>query len=194
MARGVRVAVGFIVTHRLIPQNPGWGTNDVRDALAACLVASLLDPPSVITVASPWISDVVLFDNRSGSFSGLDTDWPLDEIRLSKVLRSLMQRGTTARVACRDEPSCRGFIHGLRDGVLIDGTDRQLRLRVFDPEDDAPLEHAKTIVADSWVLTGSMNFTFRGLEMNGEAVSLSNDPRTVAEAHLAATPIFEGIR
>jgi phosphatidylserine/phosphatidylglycerophosphate/cardiolipin synthase-like enzyme len=42
------------------------------------------------------------------------------------------------------------------------------------------LDHEKAMVADTWAVHGSMNLTYRGVELNGELVTVTTDPGHVA--------------
>ncbi|GAA2666312.1 hypothetical protein Apa02nite_006520 [Actinoplanes palleronii] len=54
--------------------------------------------------------------------------------------------------------------------------------RVFD--------HEKAIVADSWVMFGSMNLTYRGVTLNGEIVTVSVNPSKVAKLATELSGLF----
>ena len=40
--------------------------------------------------------------------------------------------------------------------------------------------HEKALVADSWAVYGSMNLTYSGVQFNGELITVTTDPDTVA--------------
>ena len=50
-------------------------------------------------LVSPWISNVVLFDNRAGGFGSINPEWGSREIRLVEVLTDVMTRGTALGIA-----------------------------------------------------------------------------------------------
>ena len=52
-----------------------------RDVLAMVLAEELLLPSKTIYLAAPWVTDIVIFDNSTGSFEGLNPEWGRREIR-----------------------------------------------------------------------------------------------------------------
>jgi hypothetical protein len=135
--------------------------------------AECLSPSDVVWVVSPWISDVLVFDNRGGSFGHLFPEAGERELRLSEVLLRLAAAGTTIVVATRDDPKNNPFLTAVSVGKR--GSDD---IRVVKSND----LHEKTLAGNDFVLSGSMNFTQAGLDWNEEQVTLDTDAETVAAA------------
>lgn len=163
----------------------------VSDLLEAVLVAELISAGSRLLVISPWITDFPVVDNRSGRYAHLDPQWGASRIRFSAVLRSLLLRGTRLSVACRPGPREDEFLSRLKTYAISDGTDDLLRLQRSD-EVMRERAHEKALVADSWALHGSMNFTYSGVELNGELVTFTTDAATVATLASELSPIVSG--
>jgi len=51
-------------------------------------------------------------------------------------------------------------------------------------------EHGKALVADNWALHGSMNFTYSGVEINGEIVTFTTDADQVSTLAAELAPLF----
>ena len=167
------------MSQRVIRRAANQSRVAVADLLEALLIAELLAPGSRLLFVSPWISDFPVIDNRGGNFSHLDAGWGAAKIRVSAVLRSLMVRGTRVSIACRSGQREDEFIDRLRSAAEVDGTSALLALqRAGDLLRER--SHEKALVADTWAVYGSMNFTFSGVELNGELVTVTNDRAAVA--------------
>ena len=78
----------------------------------------------------------------------------------------------------------------MKTGARQDGTEGSLSVRVSHLDAARFLEHEKALIADTWALHGSMNLTYRGVEVNGELVTISADPRHVAELSTTVMEMF----
>lgn len=152
----------------------------IAEALQGLIVGELLAPGRRLLIASPWISDVPLLDNRGGRFGVLDTTWGARVIRLSAVLRTLLTRQTSVYLHCGPGAPQTRFVERLRDVARRDGTEALFHPRQSTHDPDTVLDHEKAIVGDDWIIHGSMILTYRGVEINGELVTASTDPTHVA--------------
>jgi phosphatidylserine/phosphatidylglycerophosphate/cardiolipin synthase-like enzyme len=121
---------------------------------------------------------VVIFDNRAGGFDSIDPEWGKREVRLIEVLADLMSRGTPLGVATSYDPHNDLFISSLRDAVEEVGTAEMLTVV------QRRHLHTKGILLQRGLLTGSMNLTYNGLELNDELVIYDTNSKTLAEARL----------
>src|SRR5262249_47181747 len=92
------------------------------------------------------------------------------EILFSDVLSHLAGQGCAVSIAIRRVPENDRFLYALEADVRSG-----LVAITFEPE-----LHEKTLAGDDYVLSGSMNFTYSGLELNEEYVRLDVDPSVVA--------------
>ncbi len=177
------------MSQRIIRRAADQSRVAVADLLEGLFVADLLTPPSRFLLVSPWISDFPIIDNRSGSFAHLDAQWGAARIRFSAVMRSLLMRGTHVSIACRPGDREDEFVDRIQTAAETDGTDPLLTLQRAD---DVLRErsHEKALVSDAWALHGSMNFTFSGVELNGELVTFTNEPTAVATLASELAPLF----
>ena len=179
------------MNQRIIRRAADQSRAAVSDLLEAVLVGELIAAGSRLLVISPWITDFPVIDNRSGQYSLLDPQWGAAKIRFSSVLRSLLLRGTRLSVACRPGTREDEFVTRLQTYAVSDGTDDLLWLQ----RSDAVMReraHEKALVADSWALHGSMNFTYSGVELNGELVTFTTDAATVATLASELLPLVSG--
>ncbi|GAB3316316.1 hypothetical protein GCM10027451_32960 [Geodermatophilus aquaeductus] len=158
---------------RMIRSNPRAGVR-INDVLSAALVSELLDPSPHLWLVSPWVSDIVVLDNRDERLLGVLDETHARETRLSEVLARLVTAGSALHVAVRPDEHNHQFVNGLHR--LVGGGSFDLY--------EGPDLHEKTLCGHDWLITGSMNFTWRGLEMNDEAVTYAVDPAAAAQARL----------
>ncbi|MEU7800674.1 phospholipase D-like domain-containing protein DpdK [Micromonospora arborensis] len=162
----------------------------IAEALQSLIVGELLAPGRRLLIASPWISDVPLLDNRGGRFSTLDTTWGADVIRLTAILRTLLAQQTSVYLHCGADPAQTRFVERLHDLARRDGTLASFHPRQSTHAPGSALDHEKAIGGDDWIVHGSMNLTNRGVEINGELVTVSTDPRHVATVTTELMSLF----
>ncbi len=147
-----------------------------QDFLQSLFVAELLRPSRSLWITSPWISDVELIDNTARQFSSLSPDWPAARIRLSAVLAALLERGTEVILITNLSPHNDEFLARIAPFKRLYGR----RLCIVR---SANL-HEKGILADTFMLNGSMNLTYSGVYSNEEYLIYRCDPARVAERRL----------
>jgi hypothetical protein len=142
----------------------------VPDLLQALFATEVLSPGRRLWIVSPWISDVALLDNRTGGFLSLEPGWPRAVVRLGQVLLRLLRSGQAITVATRPAEHNRPLLERLRREAA------GLALTLRESEE----LHAKGILADTFFLSGSMNFTHNGITINEEIVTYVTDPAEIA--------------
>lgn len=153
--------------------------NLVRELLQMMMLGELISPGGQRAwLVSPWISNVVLFDNRAGGFSAVNPEWGAREVRLIEVALYLMARGTSLGVATNFDKHNDGFLEALKVGAEEAGVSDKIYIVRRQHL------HVKGILLKRGLLTGSMNLTYRGLELNDETVVYDTAPQTIAEARL----------
>jgi len=148
----------------------------VPDLLQAIFVAELVAPSHCLWLVSPWISDIPVIDNSANTFLCLEPSWSHDRVRLSQVLATLAEQGTTVHIATRPDSHNRSFIEGFK--ARISEMDVAVQLHVQEEL------HAKGILGDSYYLAGSMNFTYNGITVNEEALYYETTPGVIAEQQM----------
>ena len=156
-------------------QSAADARNAVRELLQIIFTAELLAPSHSLWLVSPWIRDIPVLDNTTGSFLSLCPDFPLTEIRLSLVLRQLLARGSQVVIATRPDPGNTQVYDSLR-GI---GPDERL---IFHERAEL---HAKGIVGDAFCLIGSMNLTYNGLDRLTEMLIFETNPPAVEQLRLS---------
>jgi len=161
------------VVERTLRTSPVTGIR-VDPILTAIMVSELLAPSPELWLVSPWISDVTALDNSRGDFDALFPDPAARGYPLSDVLAVLVAGGSQLTVITRPAEHNRAFLDRLTR--LADSA----QLIVIEHPD----VHEKTMCGKSWLLTGSMNFTLRGMQVNDEAVSYRVNDAAAAEARM----------
>jgi hypothetical protein len=169
---------------RQILQSATSVRNAAREVLQSLFAAELLAPSRCVWIVSPWLRDVPVLDNSTGSFSMLCADFPRAEVRLSLVLRELLSLGTTVVIATRPGEGNRQVVEALDGcpGVLGGLTFLEL-----------PTLHSKGIVTDRAALQGSMNLTYNGVDRLTEMLTLETTPFQVESLRVAFKAFYGGV-
>ncbi len=78
--------------------------NLIRELLQMMFLGALLAPSRErVWLVSPWISNVVIFDNRAGGFSAVNPAWAGREVRLIEVIGEMLARGTQVAIATSND-------------------------------------------------------------------------------------------
>ncbi|MEO2031265.1 MAG: phospholipase D-like domain-containing protein DpdK [Planctomycetaceae bacterium] len=150
---------------------------EIRELLEGIFVAELLVPSDTVWLVSPWITDIDILDNRCGQFSSLVPTWGLRRIRLSEVFAQIMDE-SVVHIVARPDPHNDTFLQKMRDLSIVSGAVENLRVTIRDTL------HLKGLLGEDYYLSGSMNLTYNGVEVNHEGVSLDRSPESIAEARI----------
>jgi hypothetical protein len=151
-------------------------TGAIRDLLQSIFVAEIIQPSQPLWLAFGWISDVEMIDNRAREFSSLNPDWPSTGIRLSLVIKSLVERGGKVFLVVRNVEHNRIFVEKLK--ALREKFPNSLKVAFGEDV------HEKGILGRDFLLSGSMNLTFNGITINDEHLTLRTDRSEVEEWRL----------
>ncbi|WP_263451403.1 phospholipase D-like domain-containing protein DpdK [Hyalangium gracile] len=143
---------------------------NVPALLQALFASELVSPSRCIWLVSPWISDIAVLENRAYSFFTLAPEWGTAPIRLSAVLRRLLESGTTLHIATRPDSRNEAFLDVMRAG-------NHPRLKLHEQK----ALHEKGLLGDGYYLSGSMNFTYSGITLNEEFIHFFTAQDVVAE-------------
>jgi hypothetical protein len=163
------------MTGRQFLQTAVDSRNSVRELLQIVFASELLAPSRCLWVVSPWLRDIPILDNTTGSFLSLCPDFPRSEVRLSLVLRELLRRGSQVVIATRPEDGNSQVIETLRSMDMDDEV-------IFHEREEL---HAKGIVGDHFSLIGSMNLTYNGLDHLTEMLVFETLPSSVEQLRLS---------
>jgi hypothetical protein len=146
----------------------------ISDVLTAALLSEFCSPSKELWLVSGWVTDLVVIDNAYRQFDAvLGTD-ARSSLTLTDVLGALSRRGTRVHVALREEQHNRRFIERLESVCDPDS------LKVYS----SPDLHEKFLVGWTWLMKGSMNFTWNGVQVNEESIDFQVDPGEAARQRL----------
>jgi len=152
-----------------------------RELLSMVLAEEILLPSKALYLSAPWVSDIVVFDNSTGSFDGLNPEWSRREIRLIEVLVGIASNETILDIRVRPDP------HNAPFGRRLNAALSDAGVADFFRWSEIPDYHTKGLLTDRVWIGGSMNFTERGIGVNAESLTVTYDPETVANIRLAFT-------
>ena len=157
----------------------------VGGLLQTVFAAEMVCPSRALWVVSPWLSDVVVLDNRRDAYRHLEPQWPRAHIRLGRVLATLAARGTHL-VLATSPPRAVAPTEGQRvTDRFVEDLARQVptagHLRVYR---NVERLHTKGLLGDRYFVMGSMNFTYSGVTVNEEAVRFTTVESEVSDARI----------
>ena len=174
--------------YRRIFKSQTTGVITTRELLQTMFVGEMLHTLGTLWIVSPWVSNIVLIDNRSGNFDSLNPEWGRREIGLAEVLAALMVRGSRVVLVTRAIETNNNFINAIREQAERHALEDQLAVILREGL------HSKGILLSRSLLLGSMNLTYSGLEINDEFVEFCIDPEEIARTRLEFAPYLEQSR
>lgn len=162
-----------MIRQRTIRTRPRNGLA-ISDVLTSALISELVSPSPELWLATGWISDIEVINNFGGQFDCLIPEQSRRGMTLSQVLGQLSHMGTALHVAVRDDPHNVAFVRRLER--VCNATN----LSVYK----SPDLHEKILCGWSWLLKGSMNFTWNGTQKNEESIDFLSDLSAVARQRL----------
>ena len=154
------------------------GSAELRELLEFVFTGELLMPSEELWLVSPWVSDVHILDNRGGVYDALLPEVGKRQVRLSEILLMLVLAGAKVRLVVNDSDHNDAIVERLGDLAREWGVEEHVCIARRD------VLHTKGILTSNSVILGSMNVTYRGLEINDEVVTFDASPDAVADARL----------
>ena len=153
--------------------------------IESLFVTELIHPSNRVWLVSAWITDLDILDNSSRKFSSINPEWPSAGIKLSKVIETFLSHGT--EVICVMNNDIHNEEIASRFSDLKSQHHQQLKV-LRDQE-----LHEKGILTDNFTLDGSMNLTYRGININQEFIRYSCDMGVIAQKKLAMEENYRDI-
>jgi phosphatidylserine/phosphatidylglycerophosphate/cardiolipin synthase-like enzyme len=147
----------------------------VRAALLSELVSPIAREARSLWLVSGWVTDVPVIDNVDGAYDALLGDEFPPVCRLSHVLGAIHRRGTGVHLVTQPMARHEAFADSVRRAAG-DGPMPQV---VF-----GEVAHEKTMCTNTWLIEGSMNFTYSGLGVNDESVNYTTDQAKIGKAFI----------
>ena len=150
----------------------------LQELLQNIFIAEFLVPSDEVWIVSPWISNIEVFDNKGGAFSTLCPDWNGISVRLERVLIMLMTVGSKVNVIANALPHNKVFFESLARHAKDFGLSEMLQMNKRETL------HTKGIFTNHGSLTGSMNITFNGVNINDEHLIYTISKEAIAQDFL----------
>ena len=151
----------------------------IKELLQGLFVAELLSPSKHLWLVSPWITDIDVIDPTSGAFRAINPDRDGVFARLTSVLARLQELGKDVTVVTRPGDSS-SFLRMLRSKSPPKLLGSSRGLRIVERKE----LHAKGLLGDHYCLSGSMNFSYSGMNKWDEALTFHTRTDAIAELRL----------
>lgn len=152
------------------------------DSLATLLSLEGIMPSKEIYIISPWISNSPIIENDYNKFLDIFPFSQGNRIYLADILCTYIFKGSKVRLICNtDNKSTKEFINQIKRNPQ--GEKIEIR-RLRD-------NHEKGMVTDNFYLHGSMNFTFSGININGENIRIVTEQPDINSALLSVRSRWE---
>ncbi len=153
---------------------------ELRRCLSSTLALELAYHSKELYLFSPWISDVALLNNAFGQLRAVIPELESTSVRLSTILNLLSERNVMIRLLTRAQ-----------DRRNVDDFERKLAPTI--QVQHSPNLHEKGLITNRIFVSGSMNFTYSGVNINAERVIITDESDKVASALIEARAHWEGI-
>ena len=150
------------------------GERQLKETLSDLLVGLTISPDQIWLV-SPWVTDFDLLDNRSGHWDAIFPAWGLGFVSFSELLVAAMEIGCELNLVTNRDSLNDEFCGKIRSKL---GRKDMFKHQLVDRV------HTKGLLCSSFFLSGSMNFTYSGANINDERIVLNLDNELIAEARL----------
>lgn len=157
----------------------------LQELLQNIFVGEFMAPSKEIWVVSPWISNIDIIQNRHGGFDSINPDWRDTNVRLDDVVLHLLMSGSKVILVANEEKHSDEFFELLKQKSNEKGLGEELTLIRRDSL------HTKGIFTSAGALTGSMNITYRGVNINDERLVYEISKRAIQKNLLECNTYLE---
>jgi hypothetical protein len=159
---------------------------ELHELFEFLFVGELLAPSADLWLVSPWVSDINILDNRAGTYDALLPEAGRRPIRLSEVLLHLMRAGTRLHLVVKPDEHNETILRKLGELALDWSVTENFHLQRREHL------HMKGVLTANALVSGSMNVTYNGVQLNEEMIAFDTNPRIVAEARLNFEKLYGG--
>jgi phosphatidylserine/phosphatidylglycerophosphate/cardiolipin synthase-like enzyme len=154
------------------------GQRHLKEVISGMMIGLFIRPERIWLV-SPWLSDFQVLDNRAGSWDVLNPTWGNREISFLELLSDAVNNDCPLRLVTQNDGKSKSFIKQLENRLISDVDYKNCHSEKL---------HTKGLLTNHFFLKGSMNYTYRGANLNDEVLELTDDGTIISEALLE----FEG--
>jgi hypothetical protein len=146
----------------------------ISDVLTTALLSEFCAPGPELWLVTGWATDIPVLDNTHRQFDAILGDDARSSLTLCEVFAALSRRGTHIHLAIRAVDHNYRFVNRLT--AIVEPS----KLSVHR----GPDLHEKILVGWTWLIKGSMNFTWNGLQVNEESIDFQFDMHEAAAQRL----------
>ncbi|GGB81931.1 hypothetical protein GCM10011352_04640 [Marinobacterium zhoushanense] len=157
------------ITSRQIHTFRDLGKRTAKDLLVSQFVVMTISPPPEIWVVSPWIKDFPVLEDPSEPFRAIGWEKPV--LYFSDLVSIVVNNGSRLNLVVKRDDRNDTFLTRLRDLILDPDNTR------FGESDEL---HIKGLLTETIYIKGSMNFTYRGANINDEGITYETEPEIVS--------------
>jgi phosphatidylserine/phosphatidylglycerophosphate/cardiolipin synthase-like enzyme len=169
-----------MTTSRTIHSASHYQRREIHELLQSIFLAELVKPSKHIWLVSPWVSDFPVLQRSMDPSASLIGDTTGSTIRLSEVLVTLAELGTSITIVTKpNEKASIEFCKTLRQRAFHSTATERIEIITKDEL------HTKGLLGDGYRLLGSMNFTFSGVQQNDETVTFDCQPAAIGQTRMA---------
>lgn len=154
----------------------------IGDVLSTALLSEFCSPSQELWLVTGWVTDIPVLENSHRQFDAILGDAARSTLTLSEVLAALTRHGTHIHVAIREVD------HNLRFVERLESSVEPGRCSIYT----SPDLHEKILVGWTWLMKGSMNFTWNGVQVNEESIDFLVDPQGSAAQRLELQTRWRG--
>lgn len=151
---------------RTIKRHSALGKRDLEDLVQGMFVAEVACPGEELWLVSDRILDGPVVDNSGGIWAALEPGWPLERIRLSEVLLSMLDAGLHRLEVVAGDGSD-DFVRAMTDQSSDRGVVDRVHIR------RAQRLAVRGLVSSAGALRGRLLFDGTGVGFGGDEVGFS---------------------
>lgn len=154
----------------------------IGDVLSTALLSEFCSPSPEFWLVTGWVTDIPVLDNSHRQYDAILGDAARSALTLSEVLAALSRDGTHIHMAVREVD------HNLRFVERLGSSAEPGNCSIYT----SPDLHEKILVGWTWLMKGSMNFTWNGVQVNEESIDFLVDPQEAAAQRLELQTRWRG--
>lgn len=153
------------------------GSQTLKDSLSSYFALEMVKPSKEIYLISPWIGNSPIFDNSYNQVSDLFPFAESKTIYLSDVILALTWLGCKVKLICNPEHK--------NTGEFLNLLGNKVEYRLLEDN------HEKGLISENFYLHGSMNFTYFGININGECIRITTNVNEINSASISVRARWE---
>lgn len=161
------------ITRDIVTKTP-LGRRQLTEVLTT-IFAGLIIVPEEIWLVTAWLTDFDVLDNRGGNWSYLNPEWGPRVVTFIELLEFAVQKGCKLNLVVKNDDINSNSIYRLKTALKTYSD-----FNILEAED----LHKKGFLTETCFLKGSMNFTYRGANLNDELMSLTSDQNEISNMRI----------